>query len=89
MSAITFGLCSAGFLWYRRKYLKLSWREVFFLDKEDNEGKDLEVNLEDDDDYGSNGRITPAAITKKTKGRGQTPQVINIDEDEQYDARVP
>ena len=38
---------AGGFLWYRRKYLKLTWREVFFLGKsdEDKDGSDIQIDL--------------------------------------------
>jgi hypothetical protein len=49
MSLITFALCTGGFLWYRRVYRKLSWREVFFLEKED-DGRDAVVDLDDEDE---------------------------------------
>jgi hypothetical protein len=41
---------TGGTLWYRRKYLKLTWKEVFFINKGDDDGSNIQVDLDKDDD---------------------------------------
>jgi len=76
---------TGSFIWYRRKYLKFTWREVFFLGKsdEDKDGSDIQIeigNKNDDDDYHDG-----SERNKKLLSRHK--QTINLDDEE--DAGIP
>jgi len=68
------GCGAGGFLWYRRRILKLPWKQVFFIPKgeEDSDGSNIQVDYDEDQE------------TKKEKRLlKQRPQTINIDDEEE------